>query len=175
MRQAFDVAFPDAGDDMAARLRDLAQRPGHRHIPLVNQDALRGRELRRKLAQETLFVPVEALEFRLDFLLAGEKGSQCGCEESDALTKGHLSPYASEDHPRVFVDEHDLAPDLLRGPSGGDHFVVDLYTILVRDPDLELGEQPEDGPASAPRLADPVRLIPERIELQGDVLLEPGK
>src|SRR3989442_7433443 len=49
-QQPFDVAFPDDRDDIAARLRDLAQRPGHRRVPLLDQDALCGRELRRKLA-----------------------------------------------------------------------------------------------------------------------------
>src|SRR5213594_852663 len=175
MQQALDVAFPDDRDDIAARLLDLAQLPGHRHIPLVDQDALRGRELRRKLAQETLFVPVEALEFRLDLLLAGEEDSQRGCQGSDAFSKGHLSPDASKDHPRVFVDEHDLAPDLLRGPRGGDHFVADLDPILVRDPDLELGEQPEDGPAAAPRLATHDSLVSHRIELEGDDLRSAGQ
>src|SRR2546425_1253540 len=49
-QQPFDVAFPDDCDDVAAGFRDLTERSGHRHVPLVDQDALRGRELRRKLS-----------------------------------------------------------------------------------------------------------------------------
>src|SRR5207249_12042874 len=97
MQQSIDVAFPDYRNGLATGFREVTQGSGHRRVSLVDQDALRGRELRRELAEEALFVSVEALQLRFDFFFAGEKRPQRGSEEANAFPDRHLSPHASED------------------------------------------------------------------------------
>src|SRR5439155_1423807 len=154
MQQSIDVAFPDDREDLATGFREPAQGSGHRRISFVDQDALRGRELRREFAEEALFVSVEALQLRFDFFFAGEKRPQRGSEEADAFPDRHLSPHPSEDDPRVFVDQHDLA-DLPPEPLAHDA-PVHADDVIRSDPTLP------DGPLPGPNVVDD-RAVPSEI------------
>src|SRR5439155_170576 len=144
-------SLPDNRDDISLRLRQLTDRAAHGRIPFVDQEPLRRRQLPREFLEEGRLVLVEALQFGLDLLLAGEEAPDGGDEEPHPLREGHVPPHAPEDRPGVLVDEGDLAADLLRGPRRGDHLVADLDAILAGDPDLELREEGEGGNAAGPR------------------------
>src|SRR6266487_2977416 len=137
-------------------------------VPLVDQDALRRRQLPGELLDETPLVRVEPLELRLDPLLSGEEAADRGHEEAHALPERHLPPHASEHGTGVLVDERDLAADLLRRLRGRDHLVPDLDAVLPCDPDLELSEQRERRQAPGSGLAAHERLVASRIELERD-------
>src|SRR3989449_9305753 len=141
-------------DEMAQGLREIAALPD----PVGT------------VVEVWLLVPVEPLELGFDPFLPSEERSECGCEEANALAERHLRPDATQDAARVLVDEDDLAPKLLRGPRGCDHLVADLDAVLVGDADLELGEQPEEGPAPASRFAAHDRLVSRGIQFEGDDL-----
>src|SRR6266704_1876227 len=150
--QPLDVALADHRDDVALRLRELPEHRGHERVPIVNQDALRRRELPRELLDEPRLVRVEPLELCLDLLLPGEESAERGSQEAHPLPERHLPPHAAEHGAGVLVDQRDLAPDFLRGPRGRDHLVADLDAVLPRDPDLELREQGEGPRARGSRL-----------------------
>src|SRR6266571_5874850 len=84
--EAFDVALADDRDHVPLRLGQASKRTGHERVPVVDQNAFRGRELVRELLEESLLVLVESLEFRLDLLLSGEQAAQGGHQEPHALS-----------------------------------------------------------------------------------------
>src|SRR6266511_1135455 len=74
--QPLDVALADHRHDVAPRLRELPECRGHQCVPIVDQDALRRRELPRELLDEPRLVRVEPLQLRLDLLLPGEESTE---------------------------------------------------------------------------------------------------
>src|SRR5256712_7474227 len=170
----FNRPPPTPRQDTPASRRELPQAAGHARAPLVDEDALRGREFPGEFADEPLLILVEPLELRLDAFPPGEESADRRNQEPQSLAAGHLAPHAPQDHRRVLVDQGDLTADFPGGSRRGDHFVPDPNTVLVCDPHLELGQESEDGEAVDPGLRAHQRLVPRRAELEGDDLRTAG-
>src|SRR3989449_11586345 len=102
------MALANHRHDIPASLRELPQAAGHARVPLVDEDALRGREFPGEFADEPLLILVEPLELRLDAFPPGEESADRRNQEPQSLAAGLLAPQAPQDHLRVLGAQGDL-------------------------------------------------------------------
>src|SRR5437588_90124 len=90
VQQTVDVTLTDDRNDVPFRFGKPSDRPGHRDVPLVDQDALRRRQFPREFLDEAGLVPIEPLQLGFDPFLPREEAADGRREETAAFPEGHV-------------------------------------------------------------------------------------